>query len=64
MITHVPIGYCAVVHILLTLICIHCRYTRIISSLATTLMSACLETEKGGTAAKFYACNLEVHFPR
>jgi len=58
MITHVVIGCCAVVRILLSLT------GRIISNLATTLMSACLETEKGGVAAKFYACNLEIYFPR
>jgi hypothetical protein len=62
MITHILIGSCAVVLILLTLMCIHCKHNHMISNLATTLMSACSGTEKGGVSTKLYACNPEVHF--
>jgi hypothetical protein len=62
MITHILIGSCAVVLILLTLMYIHFKHNHVISNLATTLMSACLGTKKCGVSTKFYACNPEVHF--
>ena len=60
--THVLAMCCAVLRILLTLICIRSRHKHMISNLAATLTSACLETEKSRVAVKFYACNPEEHF--